>query len=255
MKHSIPSCVLAVVLIAACAAVRPLPSTATAAVPSQDSEGEVAARLDAYMVGQVTNLSFTGSVLVARQGRVLLLGGFGAADRAGGLSNTAQTKFRVASITKQFTALAILILQARGELNVQDRACAYLPDCPPAWKAITIHQLLTHTSGIASYKDFPDYPAFRATPAAPAELTAHFRDLPLAFEPGGHHSYSNSGYVLLGNIIERQSGITYAEFVKQNILDPLGMSATGFLNGPQGLAVGYENSYDLTPASPGRRVG
>ncbi len=183
------------------------------------------------MAGQATNLSFTGSVLVARHGQVLLLGGFGAADRAGGLPNTAQTKFRVASITKQFTALAILILQARGELNVQDRACVYLPDCPPAWRAITIHQLLTHTSGIKSYKDLPNYPAFRATPVAPAELTARFRDLPLAFEPGTQYGYSNSGYVLLGTIIGELSGMPCAEFVKTSILDPLGMSATGFLQG------------------------
>ena len=96
---------------------------------------------------------FSGSVLVAQNGQVILSKGYGFANREQKIPNTAQTRFRLASITKQFTAMAIMMLQEQGKLNVQDKICAYITDCPEAWKPITIHQLLTHTSGIPDTMD------------------------------------------------------------------------------------------------------
>jgi CubicO group peptidase (beta-lactamase class C family) len=199
------------------------------------------------MEQQAANLSFSGAVLVARRGKVFLQNGYGAADRRWKRPNTEQTRFRIASISKQFTAVAILLLQSRGKLNVHDRVCTYLPDCPPAWEAVTLHQLLTHTSGIPNYTVQPDYASYRATPAASSEVMARFSDLPLEFAPGDRFAYSNSGYLVLGLVIERLSALPYEQFLQQNIFTPLGLKNTGCLDGT-GLALGYANSYDRTQA-------
>jgi len=106
--------------------------------------------------------SFTGAVLVARNGEVLLSQGYGLADRDKNLPNTPQTKYRLGSTTKQFTAMAIVILQAQGKLNVQGPICRYIPECPAAWQEVTIHHLLTHTSGIPNFTNFPDYETTKA---------------------------------------------------------------------------------------------
>lgn len=224
-------------------------AAAASPTPNPSVEPPLTEQLASYMSGLEANLSFTGSVLVARRGEILLNRGYGFADRQKQIRNAADTTFRIASITKQFTATAILLLQARGKLNVQDRACNYLPTCPPGWRTITLHQLLTHTSGIPSYKDLEGYPAFRATPAAPSDLMNTFSDLPLAFAPGSQYSYSNSGYVVLGRIIETVAGTTFEGFVEDNILAPLGMSDAGVLDLPANLALGYANSFDLQPAA------
>ena len=105
--------------------------------------------------------------------------------------------------------MAILILQSRGELDVQDSMCDYIPTCPPAWQTITLHHLLTHTSGIPDYYSSPDWAFYQATPMAPSEIIEHFIDKPLDFQPGEKWNYSNSGYVVLGTIIEQVSGTTY----------------------------------------------
>ena len=187
--------------------------------------------------------SFTGAVLVARNGEVLLSKGYGLADRDKNLPNTPQTKYRLGSITKQFTAMAILILQAQDKLNVQVFICRYIPECPVAWQDITIHHLLTHTSGIPNFTDFPDYETTKAAPSSPLQTIARFKDKQLDFQSGEQWSYSNSGYILLGYIIEQASGQSYEAYLQENIFEPLQMENTGYDHNDGSLAMGYTGYY------------
>lgn len=125
--------------------------------PAPGSVGSNAAGEDAYLSNLAAAGTFRGSVLLARDGAVLLSKGYGLADEAGQFPNTPQTRFRIGSITKQFTAMAILILQERGKLSVQDRLCSYISACPSDWQPITLQNLLTHTSGIPDYINSPTF--------------------------------------------------------------------------------------------------
>lgn len=171
---------------------------------------------------------FNGAAAVARDGRILFARGYGMANFEWSIPNAPDTKFRLGSITKQFTAMAVLLLEQQGRLKVDDPVCAHLPECPEAWKPITLHHLLTHTSGIPNFTSFPDYPKLMPLPSPPAETFKRFRDKPLEFPPGTKWRYSNSGYVLLGWVIERTAGVSYEAFVKKNIFEPLGMADTGY---------------------------
>ncbi len=236
-------CLLLVLVACAPAALAP------EAVPEHATDAELSARIDSYLIAQTQNQGFSGAVLIARRGHILVRKGYGLADRVSKRPNTADTIFRIASISKQFTAAAIMVLQAEGKLDVQDHACDYLAACPAAWKPISIHQLLTHTSGIPEFMELPDVAEWQATPAAPTDTMARFINLPLDFPPGSQFKYSNSGYHVLGIIVEQVSGQAFEAFVKTRILGPLGITHTGLLGEPPGLAVGYANSYDLAPAS------
>jgi CubicO group peptidase (beta-lactamase class C family) len=198
-----------------------------------------AAKIDQLLNSLTSDGSFTGAVLVAQNGEVLLSRGYGLADRDRNFPNTPQTKYRIGSITKQFTAMAILILQDQGELKVQDRVCLYVPECPVTWQEITIHHLLIHTSGIPDWTDFPEYTTIRATPTVPLQTIGLFKDKPLVFSTGETWSYSNSGYDVLGYIIEQASGQSYETFLRQNIFEPLQMTNTGYEHDQGGLAKGY----------------
>lgn len=172
---------------------------------------------------------FQGTALLAKDGKVLLAKGYGLANREHGVPNKPETKFRLGSITKQFTAAAILQLQEKGKLSVHDKIAKYVPDTPPAWSAITIHHLLTHTSGIPNYTDPAEYERrMRERPGTPLAFVRRFRELPLDFQPGHKFSYSNSGYFLLGVIIEQVSGQTYEDYLRRNIFEPLEMRDTGY---------------------------
>jgi CubicO group peptidase (beta-lactamase class C family) len=219
-------------------------------VPVAQPTDPLGRAIDSYLNDIVGQGWFQGSVLVARGGTVLLSKGYGLADAARGIANTPRTRFRLASLTKQFTAMAILILQDRGQLNVRDSICAHLADCPAAWRPITIHNLLTHTSGLPNYTDFGDYDATQMLPATPAELVARFRDHPLLFPPGTQYMYENSDYVLLGQIIEQASGQSYGDFLRAAIFEPLGMRDTGVDpgQGGEGQALGYRVPGELAPA-------
>jgi len=184
--------------------------------------------MDEAVQAFATEGRFMGSVLVARGDKVVLSKGYGSANLEWGLPNDPTTKFRLGSVTKQFTAAAILLLEERGKLKIDDPVKAYLPDAPAAWDKVTIYHLLTHTSGIPSFTSFPDYRTSEATPSTPEQLVARFRDKPLEFGPGEKWNYSNSGYVLLGYILEKASGEEYAKFIKKNIFDPLGMNDSGY---------------------------
>jgi CubicO group peptidase (beta-lactamase class C family) len=204
-----------------------------------------AAQIDTYLSHLAATGALTGSVLVAHNGSVFSKG-YGPADKDAHILNTAQTMFRIGSVTKQFTAMAILILQERGKLHVQDALCMYIANCPPDWRPITLYDLLIHTSGIPNYTNFTDFAVTWNQPTTPAQLIARFKASPLDFTPGKKWSYSNSGYILLGYIIEHVSGESYATFLQQNIFTPLKMEHTGYDDSLPHLpthATGYYANY------------
>jgi CubicO group peptidase (beta-lactamase class C family) len=187
------------------------------------------ARMEEVIRARVDDQSFMGTVLVARGDDVILRQGYGFANLEWRIPNVPSAKFRLGSLTKQFTAAAMLLLEERGMLSVDDPVKKHWPDAPPAWDAVTIFHLLTHTSGIPNFTNDPDYrKEWKLEPATPEKTIGYFRDRPLDFAPGERMSYSNSGYVLLGYLIERASGQTYAEFLHANIFEPLGMHDSGY---------------------------
>mgnify|MGYP000397913064 CR=1 FL=1 len=121
-----------------------------------------------------------------------------------------------------------MMLQERGKLKTGDSICAHLSECPAAWQPVTIHHLLTHTSGIPDYTALPENDKARALPVSHVELVARFKDKPLEFAPGQAFKTSNSGYYLLGMIIERAAATSYEDFLQANIFKPLGMASTGY---------------------------
>ncbi|MFP5262629.1 MAG: serine hydrolase [Blastocatellia bacterium] len=210
-------------LVALCLAL-----AASGAAQARDSNQGLTAKVDEYISGLVKANQFSGAVLLARDGRVLVSKGYGFANLEDETPNTPQTRFRLGSITKQFTATAIMMLEERGKLSVQDSICKYVEDCPQAWQAVTIRHLLSHTSGVPNFTSFPEYPKTMMQPATVDSLIARFKDKPLDFQPGERWSYSNSGYVLLGHVIEKLSGKSYEAFLQENIFDPLKMTNTGY---------------------------
>lgn len=185
------------------------------------------AQIDAYLTHLMTKGVMNGSVLVAHNGMIFDKG-YGVADKEKHVLNTPQTRFRLGSVSKQFTAMAILMLQGRGKLHTQDHICLYVPSCPSDWQSITIEQLLTHTSGIPDYTNFPDFAVTWTQAVTVEQLIARFKDMPLEFSPGSVFRYSSSGYVLLGYIVERVSHMSYALFLQKQIFEPLALHNTGY---------------------------
>src|ERR1044071_3508717 len=164
---------------------------------------------------------FMGSVLVARKGKIIFNNAYGMADLEWSIPNSPTTRFNIASMTKQFTAAAILLLEDRGKLKTSDLVKKYLPDAPASWNNITIYHLLTHTSGI------PD-DAATYQPGPPDRLL--FNDKPLDFQPGERWSYTNLGYIVLGYLLQRIAGQSYEAFVQENLFKPLGMNDSGMFS-------------------------
>lgn len=214
-----------------------MPSATPSATPSL--RADLAPKIEALLDRYAEQRQFAGSILVAQHGVILATKAYGMAKREQRLPNTPQTRFRIGSLTKQFTAMAILMLQAQGKLNVQDGICSYLPACPPRWQPITIHQLLTHTSGIPNLTSLFEYKNIRTLSLSPTELIARFSSKSLDFRPGSKWSYSNSGYIVLGAIIERVSGQSYEAFLQEHVFTPLGMANTGYEHDASLLATGY----------------
>lgn len=170
---------------------------------------------------------FSGTVLVARHGR-LLVRAYGQADREFAIANTSTTKFRIGSLTKQFTAAALLLLVQDGKLSLDQGLCELLSPCPDAWRPIRIRQLLNHSSGIP---DFVRLPGMRDRFTQPTTLDATIAlliDKPLDFTPGSDARYSNSGLIIAAKIIEKLSGQSYARFLDDRIYRPLGMADSGY---------------------------
>jgi CubicO group peptidase (beta-lactamase class C family) len=185
------------------------------------------------------------AVLVMRDGKVLFEKGYGYASLEHDVRVTPDTKFPVASITKQFTASAILRLQEQGKLSVTDPLAKYFPDFPKG-KQITLHQLLTHTSGIHNFALRPDYEISAASPIDFDELLEIMRKEPFDFEPGSRFSYSNSGYLLLGEIVAKVSGKSFAEFLKTEFFEPLGMKDTS-VHAPDVIAPHQVRAFAILP--------
>lgn len=186
------------------------------------------ARMEEVVQSSVSDGQFMGSVLVAQQGKILLDKGYGYANLEWQIPNSPTTKFRLGSVTKQFTAAAILLLEDRGKFKITDLVKKYMSDAPAAWDDITIFNLLTHTSGIPNYTKFPEFSAITTLAKTPEQQLELFRDKPLVFQPGTQYEYTNSGYMLLGSLIEKISGQRYQDFVINNIFKPLGMNNSGY---------------------------
>ena len=171
---------------------------------------------------------FNGSVLVAQEGEVIYKKGFGVANMEWDIPNQTDTKFRIASVTKPFTAILIMQLVEEGKLDLQVPISTYLPDYPKeTGSQITIHQILTHTSGLT--RDYSDKKTISKYPDRQRlkDLVKEFSSLPLEFVPGDHFAYSNTGYIVLSYIIETVTNKSYETILKENILDPLAMNNTG----------------------------
>lgn len=188
---------------------------------------------------------FNGSALVAENGKVIFKKGFGSANFEWNIPNQTDTKFRLGSITKQFTALLIVKLAEEGKIKLDVPITTYLPDYPKEnGDKITIHQLLTHSSGIPNYTDSPTFFKDKSrNPSTPEDFVKTFSALPLDFTPGEKFNYSNSGYFLLGYIIEKISGKTYEQYLQEIIFTPLKMVNTGYDHSDvilKNRAAGYE---------------
>lgn len=214
-----------------------LAAAAATALPAIDTPD--AAAIEALLATAFDGAPFRGAVLVARQGQVMLRRGYGLADAEQGIANGPETRFRLGSVTKPITALAVLTLQAAGKLDVQQSVCAYLLGCPAAWQPITLHHLLSHTAGIPDLTRFADFEATKGQPSTPAQTIARFAERPLDFAPGARWDYSNSNYIVLGAVIEQVTGRSYADYVEAAIFAPLGMASSGYDHNLDALAVGY----------------
>ena len=171
------------------------------------------------------------AVLVARNGQIIYKKGIGIADLELNVAMQPDMIFRIGSITKQFTAVAILQLAEKGKLSVDDDITKYVTGFPTHGQTITIRHLLTHTSGIKSYTSMRTWdPMVRRKDMTPEELINFFRDEPMDFLPGTRFLYNNSGYILLGYIIEKVTGISYANYIEENIFKPAGMKNSKYDN-------------------------
>lgn len=246
MKRSV-LCIVALIVITGCAgspSSSPSPSAQAApAVAASAPSPSLETELD-VLLGRV---DLNGAALVAKGGEILYVKGFGLADAASNRANSPQTRFRLGSITKQFTAMAILILQARGLIEGSDSISDYINNCPEAWQGVQIEHLLDHTSGIADFTEQPDFHDLDT--ATPAQTVASVADIPLTSASGRSFRYTNTGYVLLGMVIEAASGTSYAAFLQDEVFGPLGMDDSGYEDGDTpGLATGYSSG--LTVAHP-----
>jgi CubicO group peptidase (beta-lactamase class C family) len=182
--------------------------------------------LDKYMQAQMNVKGFSGAVLVMQHDKVLLKKGYGLADREWNVANTADTKFRIGSITKQFTAACILQLVELGKLSLSDRLSKFFPDFPKG-DSVTIHMLLSHTSGIANYTDLPGFENVEKLSWSKDSMISFFKNKPYTHSPGTKFKYSNSGYFLLGCVIEKVSGQSYKTYIQNHIFNVLDMNNSG----------------------------
>jgi CubicO group peptidase (beta-lactamase class C family) len=196
----------------------------------QASTEEKTAEIDALMAKYHEYGQFNGSVLVAEKGTVIYKKGFGYANMEWEIPNTPGTKFRLGSITKQFTAMLIMQLVEEGKIKLDAPMTRYLPYYrKDTGDKVSIHQLLNHTSGIPSYTSFPGFFKDKSRdPYAPDDFVKKYCSGDLEFTPGTKYRYNNSGYFLLGAIIEKVTGKSYEDVLKEKLLDPLGMKGTGY---------------------------
>jgi CubicO group peptidase (beta-lactamase class C family) len=218
--------------------------TATNALAQQNVQ-----KIDALLKQYYDYGQFNGSILVAEKGKVIYKKGFGMANMEWNIPNQPDTRFRIASITKQFTAALVLQLVEEGKIKLDGKITDYLTDYrKDTGEKVTIHQLLNQTSGIPDYTARPDFSAeISRNPYAVADFVKKFASGDLQFEPGSKYSYSNSGYHLLGAIIEKVTGKSYETVLTERILKPLGMTNSGYDNSSTVLEK-RASGYQKTPA-------
>lgn len=196
-----------------------------------------------------------GTVLVAKGDQILYQKAFGLDDLNARTPIRTDMVFRIGSVTKQFTAIAILQLVQQGKVSLDDEITRFIPDYPTHGKKITVENLLTHTSGIKSYTSMDEWtPEVQQKDFTPAALIDFFKDQPMDFDPGTQYAYSNSGYILLGYIIEKVSGMPYADYLAKKVFKRAGLKHTFYENQPRpiaGWAQGYmQNEHGYVPAPP-----
>lgn len=196
---------------------------------SGQEKDEILSKLDVYLKSANNAYRFNGAALVMHHNQVILNKGYGFSDMTAKTVNTPETRFPLLSITKTITATLILKLQEEGKLTVQDKLIKYFPGYPNGSR-ITIHHLLTHSSGIYNYTGDVSIQdsAIVNHPISKEKVLGYFKDKPADFAPGKYYSYNNSGYFLLGLIIEKVTGKTYEQMVRETIFTPLGMTQSGF---------------------------
>ena len=182
--------------------------------------------LNGLVEAYVSQSKFSGAVLVAHKGDVLLQKGYGLANHEHDIPNTPQTVFRIGSMTKSFTALVTMLLVEEGRLKLDDAVSQFLPDFPNG-EQIALRHLLCNTSGLPDYISTPEYEVIKKRHISTNDLIALFRDLPLQFKPGAEFGYSNFGWMLLGAILEQLEGKPYEQIVRKSIFAPLGMTRSG----------------------------
>jgi D-alanyl-D-alanine carboxypeptidase len=230
---------------------QPRPVPAPAAPPA--TRAELVARLDSLASAFLADGPSVGAeVAVVRGGDTLLLRGYGLADREARRATTVDQRFRIGSLTKQFTAAAIMRLAERGKLSLDDDLSRWVPEFPLQGHRVTLRQLLNHTAGIHNYTDSPAWRKRWADDLRPLQVVDFVARDTFDFAPGTRSSYSNTGYMLLGLVVERASGRPYAEFVRRELVAPLGLRHTSYCpSHPQGAewASGYDVRNDsVVPA-------
>jgi len=181
--------------------------------------------MDEYAQAEFKIKDFNGTLLVMQKGKAVYKKAFGMADREWNIPNTVNTKFRIGSVTKQFTAACILQLAEVNKLSLEDKLSKYIPDYPKG-DSITVHMLLNHTSGIVNYTNLPEFWPKAILPLSTDSMIALFKNKPLDFSPGTKWNYSNSGYFLLGVIVEKASGKKFSEYLQKQLLDKANLKNT-----------------------------
>jgi len=206
--------------------------------------GDLVGRIDSLALASIEGGSVAAlSIGVKRGGDLLLTKGYGLADIENSVSATAETVYRIGSITKQFTAAAVMQLVEAGKIDIDASMTEYLPDYPAAGQDVTIRHLLTHTSGIKSYTGLASWAPKKTLDLSDEELVDLFKDEPVDFAPGERFLYNNSGFYLLGMIIEAVSGESYRDYLDAHVFGPLGMSRSLYCDERPivpGRAEGYE---------------
>jgi len=199
-------------------------------------KGSMEHKYSTFMDEKAADIQFNGSVLVAKDGQILFSKGYGFSDHEKQIQNSSDTLYNIASLTKSFIAVSILQLEEQQLLSTNDPLSKYISDFPDG-NLIRIHHLLSHSSGIPEILKVLD----SGKPYTPNDIINLMKEKQLDFKPGSKYSYSNTGYLILGYILEKVSGVSYPDYVKQHIFDPANMKNTYVGKGEGLVAVGYEN--------------
>jgi CubicO group peptidase (beta-lactamase class C family) len=226
----------------------------------QKDDKQLFTEFDKMLSEQFKTNETGATALIARKGQIIYKKAFGMANLEYNIPMKVDNIFRIGSITKQFTAVAILQLMEQGKLNLQDEITKFIPDYPTHGHKITIEHLLTHTSGIMNYTNMKDFEKQATLDKSPSEIIDYFKNQPMDFAPGTQWNYSNSGYILLGYIVEKVSDKTYPQYIEDNFFKPLGMtnslygSDTKIIKNRAGAydkdSTGFTNAHSMSMTQP-----